>query len=74
MQLCDIPVGKNAEIISLDFSPLLTKRMRDLGFCEGEDVECIRRAMMSSPILYYAKGAYVALRKSDAKRIGVSYE
>lgn len=74
MYLSDVPVGSQAVISSLDFSPLFSKRLRDVGFCEGDDVTCVRRALLSSPILYYTKGSFVALRKSDAGRIGVTNE
>lgn len=74
MQLCDIPVGDIVTVKKLDFPPLMSKRFRDLGFGEDDRVECVRRALLSSPILYYTKGSFVALRKSDAKRVGVTYE
>lgn len=74
MQLCDVPVGKYALIDSLDFPPLFCKRLRDMGFCEGETVECVSYAIFHSPILYYIKGSFVALRRCDASRIGVCYE
>lgn len=74
MRLCDVSKGEQVIIQSLDFEPIYAKRLRDLGFCEGESVKCVRKALMSSPILYYTKGSYIALRKRDAKRIGVTYE
>lgn len=74
MRLGDIKAGDNAKIISLDFTPLVKKRFRDLGFGEGDNVECVRLAALSSPILYFSKGAYVALRRSDANKIGVAHE
>lgn len=74
MKLCDLPNGRFALIDSLDFTPIFAKRLRDLGFCEGERVECVATAMLHSPILYYIKGSFIALRRCDAARIGVSYE
>lgn len=74
MQLCDISVGDIVVVKTLDFPPLLSKRLRDLGFGEEDRVECVRHALLSSPILYYTKGSFVALRKSDAMRVGVAYE
>lgn len=74
MRLSDISVGDSVVVESLDFAPVVTKRFRDLGFCEGDRVESVRAAAMLSPVLYYTKGAYIAVRKSDASRIGVAYE
>lgn len=74
MHLCDVQVGSSAVINSLAFPPLFSKRLRDIGFCEGERVECVSYALLRSPILYYIKGSFVALRRSDASRIGVRDE
>ena len=43
-----------------------------MGFTAGERVECICRSAFGSPILYFAKGSAVALRKRDASRVAVT--
>lgn len=71
MFLSDMRESQTGVISSLDFDREFRIRLNDMGFCKGENVVCIKRAMLSSPILYNVKGSNIALRKVDAKRIGV---
>lgn len=71
MFLSNMKEGQSGVISSLDFDTEFKTRLNDMGFCIGENVVCIKRAMLSSPILYSVKGSNIALRSVDAKRIGV---
>ena len=42
-----------------------------MGFCEGEKVTCVKRAVLNTPVLYGIKGSLVSLRKSEAIKIEV---
>ena len=72
MFLSDIKEGKYAVIRSLNFNGEFRVRLRDMGFCEGEKVRCLKRALLKSPILYRVKDSSIALRRVDAERIEVS--
>ncbi len=69
MFLYDLKEGQSAELKALLFDKKLSERLRDMGFCEGERVTCIKRAAFKSPVLYRVKGSLVALRKTEAQRI-----
>ncbi|MFR5876940.1 MAG: FeoA family protein [Eubacterium sp.] len=71
MFLSDMKEGQTGVISAVNFDNSFKTRLNDMGFCDGESVICIKRSVMSSPILYRVKGAGVALRKSDAKHIEV---
>lgn len=72
MFLSDIKEGKTAVISGLHFNSEFKVRLRDMGFCEGEKVSCIKKALLHSPILYRVKDSSIALRRVDAGRIEVS--
>ncbi len=72
MFLSDVKEGKSAVISGLNFNSEFKVRLRDMGFCEGERVCCIKKALLRSPILYCVKDSSIALRKIDAGRIEVS--
>ena len=71
MVLCELAEGRKGCISSVNVEGGFAKRLRDMGFCEGEEVVCIRRAAFSSPILFSVKNSRIALRKDDAKMIEV---
>ena len=74
MLLYELEEGAQAKIRSLGLEPSFASRLRDMGFCEGEAVTCIRIAAMKSPVIYRVKGTLVALRKRDAERVETDNE
>ncbi|MEV0900674.1 FeoA family protein [Actinoplanes sp. NPDC049802] len=42
------------------------RRLRDLGFAEGAEVEVVRRAPLRDPVLYRIRGYEVCLRRTEA--------
>ena len=71
MLLYDLKEGQSGKLTALLFDTKLSERLRDMGFCEGETVSCVKRAAFKSPVLYRVKGSLVALRKSEALKIEV---
>lgn len=69
--LSDMRENQLGVISAINFSNSFSKRLADMGFSKGEKVECIKISTFSSPILYRVKGSNIALRRVDAKRIGV---
>lgn len=71
MFLSDLNENQLGVISDFKFEKNFENRLKDMGFCKGEEVKCVKKAVFHSPILYFVKGANVALRKSDACRIEV---
>ncbi|MGN0528912.1 MAG: ferrous iron transport protein A [Eubacterium sp.] len=71
MFLSDMKAGQTGVISSLPDNDNFSVRLMDLGFCPGEKVECLNIALMKSPVLYRVKGTNIALRKCDARKVGV---
>ena len=71
MLLCDMKEKQSARIAEINAAEPFASRLRDMGFCEGESIVCVRKAVLTSPILYGVKGSQIALRKADARLIEV---
>lgn len=62
-------VGEQALVDSLDFQSANRRRMQDIGLIDGTRVECLRKAACGDPVAYLIRGAVIALRNEDAKKI-----
>ena len=54
--------------------PSMRRRLYDLGFVPGAEVECVMRSPMGDPLAYYVSGSVIALRKNDASSLTLEYE
>ena len=49
----------------------IKRRLLDLGFIKGNEISFERRNLFGSPIAFDVEGSVVAIRKNDAKNVGV---
>ncbi len=49
----------------------ISRRLFDLGFAQGVEVELIRRAPMRDPLVFRVGGSEMLLRRSEADRVVV---
>lgn len=63
--------GECGVIQSLNFYSGKRRRLRDLGLLPGAKVRCVRIAPAGSPMAFWIKGALIALRKEDCRRIRI---
>ena len=47
----------------------MRRRLLDLGFVEGTDVECVGTSPFGDPCAYLVRGAVVAIRREDCQNI-----
>lgn len=71
MLLDELKENQTGYIASLNIEGSFAKRLRDMGFCEGEEIKCIRRSALNSPVLYEIKGSRIALRRDINRKIEV---
>ncbi len=71
MRLCELNEKQSAVIKTISASQEAAMHLRDRGFCEGEQVLCLKKAALGSPVLYLVKGTQMALRTADAACIEV---
>ncbi len=71
-KLCNLTVGKSATVIKNISQGSIRRRLLDIGFAEGVKVKCLFKSPFGDPIAYKIKGAVIALRKEDSKKIIIS--
>lgn len=63
--------GHRAWVGELSAQGELRRRLRDLGFVPGAQVECLGKSPLGDPAAYRVRDAVVALRRRDAQRIAL---
>ncbi len=67
---CLLP-GQWATVAGLSFSDAKRRRLLDLGFIPGAAVTALQAAPWGDPVAYGVRGAVIALRRADARRISI---
>lgn len=72
--LSSLKRGEAARLIAFQREEDMTicRRLFDLGFHVGTEIEMVRRAPIGGPIVFRVAGAELLLRRSEADRILVS--
>ncbi len=72
MKLSELKENQMARVVKIDNSlKSLKKRLSDLGFVKGEEIEIKRIAPLGDPIEISLKGYSLSLRKKEAEKIEV---
>ena len=72
MRLSDLGYLQEAEIISVEMKECAyLKRLRELGFLKGTMIVPLYRTLFGGIRAYWLKGAVIAVRDADAKKITV---
>ena len=69
-----VAVGKRATVVSLNTRQPMRRRLLDLGFLEGNAIECIMKSPLGDPRAYLVRGTLIALRREDARTVTVKNE
>lgn len=67
--LNSLPIGQKGRVIGLASNGMERRRMLDLGLVQGTTVEALQKSPSGDPIAYFIRGAVIALRDEDAKKI-----
>lgn len=69
--LSELLPGHKAKVISLETDDDMKRRLLDIGLIEGTTVECLFQSFSKDPIAYLIRGAVIALRREDSKKITI---
>ncbi len=69
--LSQLGKGCSAFVVSVDGDRELRRRLLEMGFCNGVQVEMIRRAPMGDPIEFKLRGYCLSLRAEQAQFVQV---
>jgi len=64
-----INIGDCAKVMRLENSGSIRRRLQDIGVVEGTEIECVLKAPSGDPVAYLIKGAIIAIRNDDSKKI-----
>ena len=70
-RLADLAPGGRGIVRRLSGEPKILRRLMELGFVPGTQVELVRRAPMGDPIELRIRDTHFSLRRSEANRIDV---
>lgn len=71
MGLHELTVGQRAIVETLHMTGGMRRRLLDIGLVEQTTVECVGKAPSGDPIAFCIRGAVIALRCEDCRRIEV---
>lgn len=67
--LDELPAGSRGRVVEIKGGGRHQRRMLDMGFIPGAEVNVVRKAPLGDPVAYRVKGTAVALRQEDASSI-----
>ena len=73
MILTDLPIGKDARVIAVNGEGRVTRRLMEMGMIPGVTVQVVKMAPFGDPIEIRVRGYSLAMRKSEADSIEVSF-
>jgi len=71
MTLDDLKTGQKGTVIKINATGPFKKRLLEMGFVSGAEVEVIKYAPLKDPVEYLVKGYHVSLRHEEASTIEV---
>ena len=71
MTLSELRPGERAVVRSLYLGGPMRRRLRDLGLIEGTQLSCLGRSPLGDPAAYLIRGAAIALRREEGRKIEV---
>ncbi len=71
MTLDDLTTGERGIILKLMAHGPFKKRLLEMGFVAGAEVEVIKYAPLKDPVEYFIKGYHVSLRHEEAAQIEI---
>jgi ferrous iron transport protein A len=72
MTLTELPVGRDARVVSVKGSSRVSRRLMEMGLIPGVDVRVVKMAPFGDPIEVRVRGYSLAMRRSEADGVEVS--
>lgn len=67
--LNELKKGEKAIIKNIELEGSIKRRLLDIGLIKDSIVECILESPLKDPKAYWIRGALIAIRSKDAKKI-----
>lgn len=67
MTVADLLAGQCARVAAVDATPLLEAKLREIGFCEGDDIQLMARGPFGGqPLAVRLNRRIIAMRADEA--------
>jgi Fe2+ transport system protein FeoA len=70
--LHELGIGCRGTVLSVGGDRDLRRRLLEMGFCTGVQVEVVRRAPLGDPIEFRLRGYHLSLRDEQAKYVQIA--
>ncbi len=67
--LNSINPGEQAEVVKLENTSSMRRRLLDMGIVKGTVIKCLMKSPCGDPTAYLVKRAVIAIRSEDAEKI-----
>ena len=67
----DMEIGDTARVVQLNIEGSMRRRLLDIGLIEGTKIECLQKSPLGDPAAYLIRGAVIARRSEDSRRVCV---
>lgn len=67
--LNELKKGEKAKVSNIEIEGSIKRRLLDIGLIKDSLVECVLESPFKDPKAYWIRGALIAIRNNDAKRI-----
>ena len=71
LTLTDLPIGADAQVISVKGNSRITRRLMEMGVIPGVSVRVVKMAPFGDPIEICVRGYSLAMRRNEADAIEV---
>lgn len=71
MNLFDLQIGEKCLINKIEINGSMRRRLLDLGLTPDTTVECVGKSPLGDPKAYLIRGAVIALRCKDCRKIRI---
>ena len=72
LSLDKLPIGSKCRVCDVLSDGKMRRRMMDLGIVSGTQIEALQSSPSGDPVAYGIRGAVIAIRSEDAKKIIVN--
>jgi Fe2+ transport system protein FeoA len=72
MTLTELPIGKEARVVSVGGEGRVTRRLLEMGVIPGISLKVVKKAPFGDPIEVRLRGYSLAMRRSEANSIEVA--
>lgn len=65
----DLNFGEKAIIDEIDFNHPSFRRIIEIGFTPGQEIELLNKSVFNDPLAFSLRGTMIAIRKNEAESI-----